>query len=390
MSQSVPPNYLTEQFDIQPDFAPFNQKYDIFNRSVWDEKVDAKKLFVSYDIANYSPKKSKGFDHWDYAFRNASWHLTDAVGERDFARDGRVEGFTDYYSLGTEGPKEAVRLDSPESTARRIKIAAKMFGAGLVGICRLDRRWIYSHHFNRLTGENPVLDLPAHFRYAIMLAIPMDYELGKTFPSALSGATTGIGYAGSLQCAVTLAQFIVNLGYDAVASMNDTGLNVPMAIEAGLGEYGRLGLLITKEYGPNVRLAKVFTDLPLAPDHPIEFGVKAFCQICRKCSSACPARAIPAGEPQSEPPNHSSLTRIRKWTVDAERCFRFWVGMNTDCAICIRVCPYNKDYRKWWNRLGIRLAHSPLRRLMLWLDGAMKFGKRMDPAAWWKKKEELL
>jgi reductive dehalogenase len=192
-----------------------------------------------------------------------------------------------------------------------------------------------------------------------------------------------LGYATCLNAANALAQFITNLGYEAVAAMNDTALNIPMAIQAGLGEYGRNGLLITPEYGPNVRIAKVFTDMELVPDQPIEFGVQAFCGICQKCADACPVRAIPQGEPKREAPNFSSWGRIKKWTVNAEKCFRFWVGMNTDCAICIRVCPYNKDYSRWWHRLGIRLANSPLRRLMLWLDDRLGYGKRQPPETWW-------
>ena len=129
----------------------------------------------------------------------------------------------------------------------------------------------------------------------------------------------------------------------------------------------------------------MFTDLPLIPDKPIQFGVKEFCQECNKCASSCPAKAIPHGEPQAEPPNFSSLSGIKKWTINAEKCFKFWVGMNTDCAICIRVCPYNKDFSKWWNRLGIRLANSPLRKVMLWLEGKLKYGERLPTLMWWKK-----
>ena len=361
----------------------FNPKYDIFNRSVWDEEIDAKNFFVSYDIANYVPKKSKGFDHWDYALRNASWHLTDVVGEMKFEAEGRVEGFTDFYSIQTPPSRAKAELPSMAETTRRIKKAAKTFGAGMVGICEVDQRWVYSHHFNRKTAETRPSELPTHLKYAIVLILPMDYQLGRTFPAALSGTTTGVGYAASLNCANSLAQFIVNLGYDAVPSLNDTALNIPMAIQAGLGEYGRNGLLITPKFGPNVRIAKVFTDLPLQVDKPLEFGVARFCDICRKCSDACPVKAIPAHKPQSAPPNISSSEGVTKWTVNAEKCFKFWVGMNSDCAICIRVCPFNKDYSKWWHRLGVRLANSPLRRIMLWLDGLFSFDKRRSPASWW-------
>ena len=375
--------YLNKRFDIKDGFKRFSQKNDIFNRSGWDDKVDPKKFFISYDITNYAPKKSKGFNHWDYALRNASWHLTDVVGEMKFESEGRVEGFTDFYTIQTQGPPEKIALDSVKETTKRIKKAATMFGAGDVGICEIDERWVYSHHFNRKTGQAPELKLPDGLKYAIYLLMPMDYELGKTFPAALSGTTTGLGYSSSLNCANSLAQFIVNLGYQAVASLNDTAQSIPMAIQAGLGEYGRNGLLITRKFGPNVRIAKVLTDLPLQLDKPIEFGVKKFCGHCRKCTNACPAKAIAAENPQSEPPNFSSHQGVSKWTVNAEKCFKFWVNSNSDCAICIRVCPYNKDYSKWWNRLGIMLANSPLRRFMLWLDGALGFGKRVSPEVWW-------
>jgi len=375
--------FLNKEFEIAKGFKRFNQKNDIFSRSVWDDTVDPKKFYASYDIANYAPKKSKGFDHWDYAFRNASWHITDFVGERDFEEHGRVEGFTDYYNTKSSSSPMKVVLSSTEDTTNRVKLAAKMFGAGMVGICEIDERWIYADNFNRKTSETKKLDLPKGMKHAIMLIIPMDYDLNKTNPSAVSGASTGIAYTDSLTCSNTLAQFITNLGYNAIASMNDTALSIPMAIEAGLGEYGRHGLLITPKFGPNVRIAKVFTDLPLKADKPIQFGVKEFCSICKKCANSCPVKAIPFEEPQSEPPNFSSHRGIKKWTVNAEKCFKFWVGMNTDCAICIRVCPYNKDFSKWWHRLGIRFANSPLRKIVLSIDNAWDFAARLAPTKWW-------
>jgi epoxyqueuosine reductase QueG len=54
--------------------------------------------------------------------------------------------------------------------------------------------------------------------------------------------------------------------------------------------------LITKKYGPRVRIAKVFTNLPMAVDEPIEFGVKEFCDTCKKCAEHCPGQAIMYGE----------------------------------------------------------------------------------------------
>jgi epoxyqueuosine reductase QueG len=51
--------------------------------------------------------------------------------------------------------------------------------------------------------------------------------------------------------------------------MNDTTLNVNLAVDAGLGELGWLGYLITPEFGSHVRIAKVLTNLRhLAKMHP--------------------------------------------------------------------------------------------------------------------------
>jgi ferredoxin len=70
--------------------------------------------------------------------------------------------------------------------------------------------------------------------------------------------------------------------------------------------------------------------------------------------------------------------------VNGEKCFGYWIAQNSDCAICIRVCPYNKDYTKGWHRLGGWMAGTHLRGVILWLDSTLGFGKRMKPKSWWQ------
>ena len=164
----------------------------------------------------------------------------------------------------------------------------------------------------------------------------------------------------------------------------------PLAVQAGLGEYGRNGMLITKEFGPRLRLGKVFTDLPLESDGPIRFGVREFCEVCKRCAEACPVKALPHGEPSDEIINISTIRGVRKWSLDGERCFQFWASQNSDCSICIRVCPYNKDYSKWYYRLGRDLAGTRWRNLMLSLDVKMGYGERMRPKQWWQGARESL
>lgn len=372
-------------FEVLEDFCRFSQKDDIFCRSFWDPGVRSHRsdmFYETYRTPKLTWRSVDGFTHRDYALRNASWHVTDIFAElREGA--GRREGFLDPYTVTREGPGSRRPVSSPEEMAREIKHAAKTLGADLVGITANDERWLYTHAYSRETETEKPQEVVTELENAIVVAQSMDRDLLRTAPSALSGAATGATYSRDTIVLLAIAQYIINLGYRAVASMNDSALVIPLAIKAGLGEYGRHGLLITREYGPRVRLGKVFTDMPLAHDRPVRFGVKETCDICRACTQACPARAIDGGEASTVVHNRSNIQGIRKWTTDAEKCFRFWANQNTDCSICVRVCPYNRDYSHWWSRVWRWLAGTGLRRLALRLDRASGRGKRLAPSRWW-------
>lgn len=375
-------------FDVNDRFQRFNQKFDMFNRSVWDETVRsdrAIRFFQSYhtDLAQF--RDVEGFTHRDYALRNASWYIADFTADLLEQSDDRKEGFLDSYTMFREGATTKYVDGTPEDNSRDVKRAGKYLGADLVGICEFDERWVYSHNYSRRDQREKPMDLPSDLPNVVVIANEMDYATIETVPSALSGAATGQGYSKDIIAVLSLAQYIRNLGYRAVATMNDTALSVPLAIQAGLGEYGRLGLLITREFGPRVRIAKIFTDLPLKPDQPIHFGVKEFCEICMRCANACPPNAIPHGPPSDQPHSVSNITGVRKWMMDAQKCFQFWANQGTDCSICIRICPYNKDYSKWHHRLALRLAGTRLRRFILWLDVVLGYGKRKPPSGWWAR-----
>jgi len=216
----------------------------------------------------------------------------------------------------------------------------------------------------------------------IVLGHEMDKELVATYPSALAGAATGREYSHEAAIVMQLAAYIRNLGYEAVASMNDTGLVIPYAVKAGLGEYARNQMVITPEFGPRLRFSKILTSLPLAHDAPRTRGVRAFCNICTKCADACKVKALPYGPPKVGGVNPSAIRGVRKWTSDAEKCFSFWARMTSDCAICMRVCPFNRDFSKWRHQAWLQLALSPLRKLALQLDKGR--GGRRTPAEWSK------
>ncbi len=372
--------------EIQDDFERFNQKNDVFRRSWWDERIRNAKTERFYNTHReplQTWRKADGFTQKDYALRNASWHVSDLFTELNREQDRR-EGFSDVFTLQKDAASEKISVGTPEEGAVEIKRVGKAFGAGLVGITQYDERWQYTHRFSDMSGTERPSEVDESLANVIVVAQPMDYDWIRTVPSALSGAATGLGYSHDALVVLSMTQYIRNLGYRAVASMNDTSTAIPYAIQAGLGEYGRNGLLITKAFGPRVRLGKIYTDLPLAHDAPISFGVKDFCDTCRRCTGGCPVKAIPDGEPSAQIHNQSNIKGVRKWTVDGEKCFGYWAAQNSDCSICIRVCPYNKDYSKRRHHIGRRLAGTPLRGFMLWLDGALGYGERMKPKLWWQ------
>jgi epoxyqueuosine reductase QueG len=371
--------------EVTGEFQRFSQRNDIFTRAMWDENIRSRHtdgFFASYRMAA-APRRGDGFTRRDFALRNAAWLISDVMTNR-FADQGRREGFQAPISCDTPVAADRADVDDPEEMAREIKRVARFFGADLCGVTDLDTRWLYSSRVDTRDLSETGLDLPDGLNHVIVLGHEMDADLVATYPSALAGAATGREYSHEAAVVMQLAAYIRNLGYEAVASMNDTALVIPFAVKAGLGEYARNQLVITPEFGPRLRFSKIFTNLPLAHDGPRPRGVRDFCDICSKCADACPPKALPFGPPRVGGANVSALQGVRKWTSDAEKCFAFWARTSTDCAICMRVCPFNRDYSSRAHRLWLKLALSPLRKLALWLD--RKRGGRMKPSLWWKAK----
>jgi len=165
--------------------------------------------------------------------------------------------------------------------------------------------------------------------------------------------------------------------------MNDTALVIPYAIKAGLGEYGRNQMVLTPEFGPRVRFSKIFTSLPLVADQPKPLGIRQYCEGCTKCAKACPPKALPFGEPTDTAENRSTLAHVKKWSADCEKCFGYWAKLKTDCAICMRVCPFTHK-RSLTDRIWYALATSRYRKFAHWMDQRRGLPNRLKPGHWWQ------
>jgi reductive dehalogenase len=234
--------------------------------------------------------------------------------------------------------------------------------------------------------EHRPVELPEGCTNAIVMAVEMDYEASRYSPNGIAGAATGLGYSRQAVTANMVAAFIRSLGFTAIPSGNDTALSIPLAMAAGLGELGRMGLLITEEYGPRVRILKVFTDLPLEHDRYREFGVTAFCKKCKKCAEHCPSRAIPFGDPTVEGPTISNHSGVEKWYIDPEKCFLYWVKNWMDCDNCVMTCPFNKPKGKLHDFVRFVIRVAPLLNgLMIRMDNLFGYGKSIHKENFWDK-----
>lgn len=251
---------------------------------------------------------------------------------------------------------------SPGRAAEKVKALARHLGADLVGIGPLRQEWTYSHVGRREHRGAPI-DLSRH-PTAIAMGFRMDYDLIQSAPNFPVLLATAKGYATGSWVSVQLALYIRMLGYSARAHhlTNYQLLCVPVAVDCGLGELSRAGFLLTRELGLGLRLAVVTTDMPLAYDPPVDIGVQSFCEQCKICAEVCQIGAIPTGD-------KVEVNGIKRWKLDAEKCYRYWHAAGTDCGMCMAACPWTQR-PAGFHRLMSRLASikGPHQRWMVWAD----------------------
>jgi len=373
----------------------FDEKYTMFARPLWDEKV---KPLLNWVLDRSKSKRKEGSTLRDQALRIGSrtgimMHLFENDRPNPIAIAREIGAIATpervarniMVSLPPEGEKWDVT--DRATLTRDIKNAAVYYGADIVGVCKLDRRWIYSHSFDLGSGEYNVQEIPDEFQYAIVMGFGEDYQMLRYAPTYIADAETSLGYSRMAITNAYVSKFIKILGHKAMScSTNTVGITIPMAIEAGLGQLGRNGLLITREFGPAVRISKVLTSLPLIPDNPVDFGVTEFCRACKICSDKCPSKAILPGRRIADARNESNAPGVLKWPIDAERCMGQWSRIRKPCTICISVCPFNKP-DNWFHTMVKRFVDR-----IRWadpfyvkMDKILGYGTQADAKEFWDR-----
>ena len=244
--------------------------------------------------------------------------------------DGHAYGVKD----GTSSEQTDPNLKDPVENSTLVKKVASMFGASLTGICIPERQW-----FKSSDGIEEMGFFDDNIR-AVVIAVAMNPDPFHGSPSMAISRATSIGYMEMAIAAGCVAEFIRGLGYRAVAYGNDCAISTPMGEKAGLGKIGRNCMLVTKEFGPCVRLSKVFTDMNLVPDKPSDLGVREFCETCNRCIEACPVGAFMNVKERKD--IHQDAVVDEYWKVDGGKCRGYWREIGSSCGICITVCPYHE------------------------------------------------
>ncbi|MDY6867166.1 MAG: reductive dehalogenase domain-containing protein [Chloroflexota bacterium] len=323
----------------------------------------------------------------DNAFRQNPGLLNEGAVfyEQFFGADPKGSFFlTEALRNAVDGPIATDRVvNSPEKMTAFIKNIASYHGAVDVGVCELQPYHIYSH-IGRGTGEYGA-PITLNHTFAIAFTVEMAHDMLNAAPKLPTVAESAKQYVEAAKIAVTLAAAIREMGYPARAHIDGNYRVIAplVAKDAGLGEIGRMGLLMTPRPGPRVRLGVVTTDLPLIADPPTQdASVIDFCSICEKCADVCPAGAIPHGDRQKYEDGTS------RWKINPERCYTYWTKIGTDCGRCMAVCPYAHEDNFLHNLIRWGVSRSGVFRRAAYAMDNVFYGKKPQPkpAPTWIKK----
>lgn len=214
----------------------------------------------------------------------------------------------------------------------RVKKTAKDLGAKIVGIAEADR-------FGEAPEGHRPNDILEDAKSVVVLAIPLLKSVLRNAPSREYFLNYFMINHELNRIALKLGRFLESEGYEATPIPASHPYNVDenrgdlshrhAAVLAGIGSMGKNNLLITKNYGPRVRLVSIVTNAPLVGDSPLN---ENFCEGCEECIKFCPVNALETGYTNKE----KCITQLKK--IGKELNINDLI-----CGICIKACPIGME-----------------------------------------------
>lgn len=262
---------------------------------------------------------------------------------------------------GDIGDVHPSTLDAAHN-ADNIKGALYFLGMDAVGLSECPDWTYYSHD----AAGTPIT--PYH-KNAISMIVDQGHETmeGASGDDWIACAQSMRAYLRFSLLGGVLAQHIRNLGYSARTHtvMDDEVLHPPLLLLGGLGEVSRIGEVILNPFlGPRLKSGVVTTNMPVAYDKPIDFGLQTFCESCNKCARECPSGAITAGP-------KLMFNGYEIWKSDSQKCTTYRIGQKNGamCGRCMKTCP--------WNLEGL-FAEAPFRWAAMNFPGSAKALAKLD------------
>ncbi len=208
-----------------------------------------------------------------------------------------------------------------------VKAEARRLGFDTFGITRFHRTYVYSNYLGQARFRNLIvlgLERPEASFYEEMLSVGYMHT------------TQQVMHDGT-ELMLRLADFLAAHGHRAQVVAGPIGVNLvkvlPYAEEAGLGQMGLNGQLLSPFFGSRWHPFAMSTDARLRHDQPRDFGVRKLCDACQVCVRRCPGRAIPS--------QRVHWRGAVKNKVQVGKCVPMLMRYAT-CNICTRVCPVQR------------------------------------------------
>jgi ferredoxin len=214
------------------------------------------------------------------------------------------------------------RADPKDLKAELLAKAADL-GLNAVGVAPFNEKYQYVEQRGAEVGDRMLVGILEE-RALVASLIP-----GARAERGISSVNLEL----SRMCA-ELAVWLQERGFRAKAySTPGPGISIYYAVEAGLGQLGMNGQLLTPAAGSRCRLSLISTDAPLPFDQPADYGIHGICDECQVCVRRCPAGAIPR--------TRVDYRGVIKSKLNTARCFPVVVQAH-GCAVCMKVCPVQK------------------------------------------------
>ena len=198
---------------------------------------------------------------------------------------------------------------------------ARELGADLIGFTPVHENYVFKK-------------LPVYGKNAVIIGMELRWDNIKTAPSHLCGLEAFRVYYELGEVVIALTNYLKEQGYKSEAQHPFGGklLYNYHAVAANMGIIGKLGIVVTPEFGPRVRFGIITTDadVPLDREKRDFSEMEDYCVNCDACLKSCKAALE---EPVEKVKGSKVITRINR-PICEDRLVE-----DNYCSICLKICP---------------------------------------------------